>query len=40
MCYKNGYGVSKDRDEAEKWYKLAADLGDDIAKAHLKSFRG
>ena len=27
VCYKNGYGVTKDLVEAAKWYRKAADQG-------------
>lgn len=32
--YENGVGVNRDLDQAIVWYKLAADQGHPIAKAH------
>jgi hypothetical protein len=34
--YLKGYGVPKDRTEAIKWYKQAADEGNEYAKKELK----
>ena len=34
-CYAKGRGVSQDKVEAGKWWSLAADRGDDSAKAYL-----
>ena len=34
-CFARGRGVPQDRVEACKWWKLAADRGDDSAKAYL-----
>jgi len=31
FCYENGFGVEEDRDEAMKWYKLAAENGNEDA---------
>ena len=36
ICYKNGYGVPKDRTEAIKWYKQAAHKGNEYAKKELQ----
>lgn len=30
-CYKSGLGTVKDYEQAEKWYKLAAEQGNKIA---------
>lgn len=35
--YDRGQGVEKDPQEALKWYKIAADQGDNIAKSLLKT---
>ena len=34
--YENGDGVTRDLDEAAKWYRLAAERGDTDAKAALE----
>ncbi len=36
LMYENGDGVSKDIDEARKWYRKAADQGHEAAKEALK----
>ena len=33
--YYNGQGVTKDRAEAIRWYKKAAEAGDDVSKKWL-----
>ena len=37
-CFYFGHGVEKDYTESEKWYKLAAENGNEEAKEALKSF--
>ena len=36
-CYDMGRGTEKDLDAAEKWYKKAAEMGDEAAKEIVKS---
>jgi TPR repeat protein len=36
ICYYNGKGVEKSRDEAVKWWTAAAKQGDKNAKKALK----
>jgi TPR repeat protein len=38
-CYKNGRGVSKDELEAVKWYRKAAEQGNDCAIKALKELQ-
>ena len=38
MCYRLGYGVEQDAEEAFKWFKLAADAGSAKAMYELFSF--
>ena len=35
-CYKNGFGVEANLDEAKKWYEKAAAQGNEDAIKHLK----
>lgn len=37
VCYANGEGVSKDMSEAVKWWRKAAEQGDEDAKKALNS---
>jgi len=40
LCYEDGRGVPKaDRKTAEKWFKIAADAGDEDAQAKLTEIR-
>jgi TPR repeat protein len=39
-CYETGSGVKQDLVEAKRWYKKAAELGDEDAKAALKRLGG
>ena len=34
--YANGQGVLQDYNEAMKWFKLAADQGNEVAKKNFK----
>jgi hypothetical protein len=34
-CYATGDGIEKNEAEALRWYKKAADLGDDFSKTEL-----
>jgi len=36
VCYANGEGVPKDIKKAARWYKEAADYGNDDARAALE----
>lgn len=36
MMYENGRGVAKDEAEAAKWYRKAAEQGDESAKKALE----
>jgi TPR repeat protein len=36
VCHYNGKGVARNRDEAVKWWKLAAEQGYDNAKKALR----
>jgi TPR repeat protein len=36
MCYAKGYGVNKDIAEATKWYRQAAQKGNEKAKLAIK----
>jgi len=38
-CYENGLGVSKDLNEARRWYNLAAEQGDSDAKKGLQRLK-
>ncbi len=38
-CYLYGHGVTKDKIEATKWYKRAAEQGDEAAKKALKTLQ-
>ncbi len=38
--YDNGWGITKNNNEAIKWYKKAAKQGHQIAKTILKEFKG
>ena len=40
FMYDNGHGVKEDYTEAMRWYRKAADRGDDEAKATLESLKG
>ncbi len=40
FMYDNGHGVKEDYTEAMRWYRKAADRGDDDAKATLESLKG
>lgn len=35
LMYKNGYGVEKDYEEAEKWFRKSAEQGDDRGQCDL-----
>ena len=35
MCYESGQGVVKDLAEAVKWYRKAAEQGNDVAQVIL-----
>ena len=35
MLYESGQGVSQSYAEAAKWFRKAADLGDDVAQNNL-----
>ena len=37
--YEKGRGVTQSYSEARKWYTLAANNGDDIAKEHLERIK-
>jgi TPR repeat protein len=32
LCFEHGVGVTKDEREAVRWYRLAADQGDEDAR--------
>ncbi|MBO7271401.1 MAG: sel1 repeat family protein [Bacteroidaceae bacterium] len=36
VCYYNGKGVSQSRDEAVKWWRIAAQQGNENAKKALR----
>ena len=36
IMYANGQGVLQDYKEAMKWFKLAADQGDEVAKKNFE----
>lgn len=38
-CYYNGWGVTKNEAEAEKWYAMSSEQGNLTAKFYLKSLR-
>ena len=38
--FEYGYGVKKDYDEAEKWYRKAAEQGNETARRRLESLNG
>lgn len=38
-CYYNGWGVSKNEAEAEKWYAMSSEQGNVTAKFYLKTLR-
>ena len=37
VMFSNGHGVPQDKNEAVKWYNLAADQGDVIAQSNLEN---
>jgi TPR repeat protein len=38
--YKNGEGIAQDKEEAEKWFREAANQGHEAAKKSLKELEG
>lgn len=38
-CYYNGWGVTKNEAEAEKWYSMSSEQGNVTAKFYLKTLR-